>query len=134
MQVAAETMVDDAYAVTGNALDVITAPGAPSHVTATRGETYAGVSFDPATVTGSSAWPSTDADGQAYLEYTITLHDTTDPSQQDVVRENVWDTEDLWVGDDPEGSQAPLVPGDAYTVSVTATNPVVGRQVCRPGR
>lgn len=99
-------------------IDTLTAPGAPSGIAATRGDTWGDVSFTASTSTGSSAWNSAD-DLNSIVTYTVTLHDVTNPSTPDVVHGNVWDGSDVAIGYD-DGPQ--LVPGDAYTVSVTASN------------
>ncbi|WP_017934621.1 Ig-like domain repeat protein [Nocardioides sp. Iso805N] len=99
--------------VTDQKIDVVTAPSAPSHVTATdREETTADVSFTAAGSTGSSAQPDALQD---LVTYTITLHDTTNPAAHDIVQDT--SSTDITVGYD-----TPLVATDAYTVAVTATN------------
>lgn len=107
--------------VSNQTVDVVSAPGAPSNVTASRGDTWAEISFSPATSTGSSAWTSTDPDDyeNTPITYTVTLHDTTDASKKDIVDDGNSGSEDVYIGysDDDQ-----LVSGDAYTVSVTTTN------------
>ena len=118
--VIAESTYDyDTSTTSDQTLDVVSAPGAPSHVTAKRGDTWAEVSFSPSASSGSSAWTATDpSDSDTFVAYTVTLHDTTDPTKTDIVSSDIWDPSDVELGFDDEQ----LIPGDAYTISVTATN------------
>lgn len=118
--VIAESAYDyDSGTTSDQTLDVVSAPGAPSHVSVTRGDTWADISFSPAASSGSSAWTATaPGSDDTFIDYTVTLHDTTHPAKGDIVSSNIWDPSDVQLGYDDQQ----LVPGDAYAVSVTATN------------
>ena len=118
--VIAESAYDyDSDTTSDQTLDVVSAPGAPSHVSVTRGDTWADVSFSPAASSGSSAWTATaPGSDDTFIDYTVTLHDTTDPTKGDIVSSDIWDPSDVQLGYDDQQ----LVPGDSYQVSVTAAN------------
>lgn len=118
--VAVETPSDDSAPV----IDRITAPSAPSRVTAERDATTADVAFTPPALTGSSAWPH---DADDLLTYAVTLHDTTRPAVPDLVTTEETDPTDVMLGYD----DVSLVAGDAYTISVTATNGLLTSAVAR---
>ncbi|WP_017934620.1 Ig-like domain repeat protein [Nocardioides sp. Iso805N] len=117
---AVETPSDDSAPV----IDRITAPSAPSHVTAQRDATTADVAFTPPAVTGSSAWP---ADVDDLITYTVALHDTTHPARPDLVTDDETDPTDVMLGYD----DVPLVAGDAYTITVTAINGILSSVAAR---
>ncbi|WGL51759.1 Ig-like domain repeat protein [Nocardioides sp. BP30] len=116
---AVETSQEDSAPV----IDRLATPGAPSRITAERDATTADVAFTPST-TGSSAWPH---DTDDLLTYAVTLHDTTHPAVPDLVTTGETDPTDVMLGYD----DVSLVAGDAYTISVTATNGLLTSAVAR---